>query len=86
MANLKQSDVYVVFTTMLCKLKPLTDVNIFAVLSSMSFKSNLETHNGRLDLSCEFEPYILPNTKIDATKDYRKNYMKVRFPRLPSFA
>ena len=38
----------------------------------MRFKSNLETYTEHLDLRCGYEPYILPNTKTGAAKDYGK--------------
>ena len=46
----------------------------------MRFKSNLETHTEHLDLRYEYEPYILPNTKIGGAKDYGKNYANIRPP------
>ena len=46
----------------------------------MRFKSNLETHTEHLDLRCEYEPYVLPNTKIGTAKDYGKNNTNNRPP------
>ena len=43
----------------------------------MRLKFNPKVH---LDLSCEYEPSILPNTKIGAAKDYGEKCMKVRPP------
>ena len=39
----------------------------------MSSKSDLKDHQ---DLSCEYEPYTLPNINIGAAKDHGKNYIQ----------
>ena len=49
----------------------------------MKFKLNVETHKRDLNLSREYELYILLNNKVSATKDHDKNYTKSD---LPSFA
>ena len=55
-----------------------TNVNTFAVSNHTALKLDVQALRGYLSLICEYELYILPNKKVNTTKDHGKTYMKGR--------
>ena len=56
-----------------CRIK--TTVSKFAISNHVALKLDIQTLGSYLNLTCEYEPHILSNTKVSG-----KNYLKVRLP------
>ena len=54
--------------------------NKLVISNGTALKLRIHALRSYVKVTCEYEFYILPNTKVSATKDHGKNYMKVRPP------
>ena len=48
------------------------------LMSYTALKLATQSLRSYLKVTCEYELYILPNTKVSTAKDYGEKYMKVR--------
>ena len=80
MADQERFDFCVVFTMSLCALESLTKVNKFTIPTHMVLKLGLPALGSYLKPTCEYELYVLSNTKVNAAKDHGESYMKIRPP------
>ena len=55
-------------------------VDKFFISTYMALKLGIQALGSYLKLTCEYELHILSNTKVGASKDPGKNYIKVRPP------
>ena len=51
---------------------------VFKIIIHRALKSGIRTLRSYLKLANEYEPHILPNTKVSAAKDHGESYVQLR--------